>query len=47
VLTIADWLPPLMVGLFFTAFGTLKLIGLRRGVVGGHDQPFAKRLCGT
>ena len=47
MLTIADWLPPLMVGVLFTALGILKLVGLRRGVGGGRNKPVAQRLCGT
>jgi hypothetical protein len=44
---LSEWLPPALVGVSFTAFGVLKLDGLRRGVIGGHDRPFAARLCGT
>jgi hypothetical protein len=47
MITFADWLPPLTVGLTFTIMGCLKLWGLNRGVVGGADKPFAQRLCGN
>jgi hypothetical protein len=47
MITIADWLPPLTVGLTFTIMGCLKLWGLKQGVVGGADKPFTQRLCGT
>ncbi len=43
----ADWLPPAAVGIVFTALGTLKLYGLRRGIVGGKDKPFMEKACGT
>lgn len=46
-MSVADWLPSLVVGLFFTAMGVLKLVGLRRGVVGGRSKPIGQRLCGT
>ncbi len=42
-----DLLPNLVVGLTFTALGVAKLIGLRRGIVGGAGKPLATRLCGT
>jgi hypothetical protein len=45
--TIADWLPQAMVGLTFTTLGCIKLWGLKRGIAGGSDRPFVKRLCGT
>jgi hypothetical protein len=44
---IAQWLPPLCVGLLFTLMGGAKLYGLRRGAVGGGGKPFTERLCGT
>jgi hypothetical protein len=44
---VAEWLPPAAVGLLFTLIGVLKLYGLRRGIVGGHDKPLAVQLCGT
>ena len=47
MLHLADWLPPALVGTSFTALGALKLDGLRRGVIGGHDKPLRQRLCGT
>jgi hypothetical protein len=40
-------LPPAAVGLMMTMVGGLKLWGLKRGIVGGADKPFAQRLCGT
>ncbi len=43
----ADWFPQVMVGLTFTLLGSIKLWGLRRGIVGGADKPFVQRLCGT
>jgi hypothetical protein len=47
MITLADWLPPATVGLSFTILGSLKLWGLKRGIVGGADKPFTQRLCGT
>jgi hypothetical protein len=44
---LSQWLPPALVGAFFTAVGVLKLYGLRRGGVGGRRKPIAQRLCGT
>jgi hypothetical protein len=43
----ADWLVPAVIGLTFTSFGALKLYGLAKGIVGGHDKPYAAQLCGT
>ena len=43
----ADWFPLALAGVFLTAFGILKLYGLRRGIVGGRDKPFVQRACGT
>ncbi len=42
-----DWFIPGLVGMLFTLLGSLKLNGLRKGVVGGADKPFTTRLCGT
>jgi hypothetical protein len=42
-----DWFVPSVIGVTFTTLGALKLVGVCRGVVGGGDQPFIKRLCGT
>jgi hypothetical protein len=42
-----DWLVPLVLGLHFTLFGSLKLFGMYKGIVGGKDKPFAQQLCGT
>ena len=43
----ADWLPLARVGLTFTLLGSIKLWGLRRGIVGGANKPVVQRLCGT
>ncbi len=42
-----DGLVPAIVGLFFTAFGSLKLYGVARGIVGGRDKPAFQYICGT
>jgi len=42
-----DWFPLALVGTFFTVFGVLKLYGLSRGLVGGHDKPILQQVCGT
>jgi hypothetical protein len=42
-----DLLPPLTVGITFTALAGLKLYGLRHGIVGGARKPAMQRLCGT
>ncbi len=47
MISLADWLPPALVGTTFMLLGTLKLNGLRKGIVGGADKPFGTRLCGT
>ena len=44
---LANWLPPLLVGVTFTLMGSLKLYGLIRGITGGHDKPLVAQLCGT
>jgi hypothetical protein len=44
---ILDCLIPLSVGLIFVILGTLKLYGLVRGIVGGHEKPLATQLCAT
>lgn len=44
---LAQWLPPLCVGTFFTLFGCIKLYGIQRGIVGGRDKPLTQQLCGT
>ncbi len=46
-MAIADWLPPLSIGVCFSTLGSLKLWGLNRGIVGGADKPLSQRLCGT
>ena len=43
----SDWFPPATVGLTFTLLGSVKLWGLRRGIVGGAGKPVVQRLCGT
>ena len=43
----SDWFPPAAVGVMFVLMGSLKLLGLYKGVVGGRDKPFGTRLCGT
>jgi len=47
MLDFSDWLPPATVGLTFTILGSIKLWGLKKGIVGGADKPFAQQLCGT
>ena len=47
MISFTDWLPLATVCLMFTILGSLKLWGLRRGIVGGADKPFTQRLCGT
>jgi hypothetical protein len=44
---IIDLLIPVVIGIAFTLVGCLKLYGLRKGIVGGHDKPFVTQLCGT
>jgi hypothetical protein len=45
--TLANWLPPLLVGISFTFLGSLKLYGVLWGIVGGHEKPLMTQLCGT
>jgi hypothetical protein len=47
MITFADWFPLATVGLMFTILGSLKLWGLKRGIVGGAGRPFTQGLCGT
>lgn len=47
MLPFSEWFPPAVVGSTFTALGSIKLYGLRRGIVGGRDKKFVQRLCGT
>jgi hypothetical protein len=47
MISLAEWLPPAVVGGTFTLLGCLKLYGLSRGVVGGAGKPLVTRLCGT
>ncbi len=42
-----DWFPLALAGSLFTLLGSVKLWGLRRGIMGGADKPMAQRLCGT
>jgi hypothetical protein len=42
-----NWFIPALLGMWFMFFGSLKLYGFFRGVVGGADKPFVTRLCGT
>jgi len=35
----SDRFPPAVVGLTFTILGSIKLWGLKRGIVGGADKP--------
>lgn len=46
-MTVSDWLPPLAVGLPFTAMGLAKVYGLARGVQGGGGKPARDRACGS
>jgi hypothetical protein len=46
-MTVADWLPLLLVGIAFSVMGGLKVYGLTRGIEGGSDKPVAQRLCGS
>ena len=43
----SDWFLLAMAGLTFTIIGSIKLWGLKRGIVGGADKPAVQRLCGT
>jgi hypothetical protein len=43
----SDWFPQTIVGAAFTIVGSLKLWGLKRGIVGGAGKPAVQRLCGT
>ena len=47
MITFTDWFPQATVGLTFTILGSVKLRGLKRGVVGGADKPVVQRLFGT
>jgi hypothetical protein len=47
MITFADWFPLATVGLTFTILGSLKLWGLKWGIVGGANKPVVQRLCGT
>jgi hypothetical protein len=45
--SIAEWLPPLVVGVTFTLLGSLKFYGFVKGIVGGGKKPFIVKLCGS
>src|SRR6516162_10559223 len=45
ITSLAEWLPPLVVGTSFTLLGSLKLYGILTGIVGGHEKPLMTRLC--
>jgi hypothetical protein len=47
MLAFSDWFPLATVGLTFTILGSLKLWGLKQGIVGGAGKPVVQRLCGT
>lgn len=47
MISFAEWLPALAVGVSFTVMGCLKLFGFAKGVEGGHGKPLVARLCGT
>jgi hypothetical protein len=47
MISFTDWFPSAVVGLTFTILGSIKLWGLKRGIVGGQDKPFTQQLCGT
>ncbi len=47
MLSLADWLPPLVVGITFTLLGAVKMYGALRGIEGGCDKPLGQKLCGT
>jgi len=47
MLAFSDWFPVVTVGLTFTLLGSLKLWGLKQGIVDGADKPIVQRLCGT
>ncbi len=44
---IADWLPPALAGLVFTALGALKMYGMMAGIEGGRNAAVFDRACGT
>jgi hypothetical protein len=45
--TFEEWFPNAVTGTLCLAFGVVKLIGVRKGIVGGAGQPLGRRLCGT
>jgi hypothetical protein len=47
MIELSDWLPLLTAGLTFTLFGSVKLWGLKKGIVGGADKSLTQRLCVT
>lgn len=42
-----DWFPLALVGVMFATLGTLKVIGLHRGIIGGAAKPYRQRLMGS
>jgi hypothetical protein len=47
VIDAIDWFMPGVVGVLFSLLGGFKLYGFLKGVEGGADKPFTRRLCGT
>ena len=47
MLQFADWFPLALVGVTFTTLGSLKMYGLVRDIIGGHDKPLVQTLCGA
>ena len=41
-----DWMPNLLVGVTFLSLGLIKVVGWRRGIVGGGGKPLTCRLLG-
>jgi hypothetical protein len=47
MISLIGWFVPAFVGALLTLVGCLKLYGLWRGIVGGHDKPMTQQVCGT
>ena len=47
MISLAEWLPPLSVGLMFTGLGLAKVYGFARGIQGGGCKPTRDRVCGS
>jgi hypothetical protein len=47
MISFADWFVPTIVGVTFTLIGFVKLYGVSKGLVGGANQPFVSKVCGT